>query len=191
MSDAPAPRSLASAAVRSAKRLRVKLGFLAGALYLWLANPSATSIVAGGAIAVVGVLVRALAAGHLTKDSVLTTTGPYAATRNPLYLGSIVISAGLAVAALSAWVVVLLLVMFVVVYFPVIRSEERFLAERFPEYPDYARRVPRFIPRPAALARAADDFSWARYRRHREYNALLGTAGMLAALVAKLLLWPR
>jgi len=188
VSGVPATTSLAHAAVRGAKRLRVKLGFVAAALYLWLAEPSAWSIVAGGAIAALGVLTRTLAAGHLTKDSVLTTTGPYSATRNPLYLGSIVIALGFALAALSAWVGVLLLVMFAAIYFPVIRSEERFLAERFPEYPDYARRVPRFIPSLHALARATDDFSWARYRRHREYNALIGTAGLLAALLVKLLL---
>jgi hypothetical protein len=183
-----APTSLGEAHVRNAKRLRVKLGFVAGALYLWLADPTAPSICAGAAVAAVGVLLRGLAAGHLTKDSALTTTGPYAATRNPLYLGSIIIAAGLALAALSAWVVVMFAVMFAVVYLPVIRSEETFLAARFPEYADYCRRVPRLIPRLGALAQATRDFAWARYRRHREYSALLGTAVMLSALVLKVVL---
>lgn len=172
---------------RVARRIRVPLGFVFAALYLWRAQPTWRSLAIGALVALAGVALRAVASGHISKDSELTTSGPYAYTRNPLYLGSIIIAAGFAVAARSGWVVLALLILFVAIYIPVIRSEEAFLRERFPAFADYARQVPRLIPRMAPQAGAAGSFSRQRYLRHREYNALLGTAGMIAALVAKLL----
>ncbi len=94
-----------------------------------------------------GLLIRALASGHVRKNEALATTGPYAYTRNPLYLGSLLIGIGFAVAARSWWVGAVLVVMFFAIYVPVIRGEERFLREKFPEFDEYAQRVPRMIPR--------------------------------------------
>ncbi len=170
-----------------ARRIRVPLGFVFAALYLWLAQPTWASIATGGVIALAGVAVRAIASGHISKNSELTTSGPYAHTRNPLYLGSVIIAAGFAVAALSGWIVLALLVLFVAVYIPVIRAEENFLRARFPEFDDYARRVPGFIPNLRPLASATGSFSRERYLQHREYNALIGTLAMVAALAAKLI----
>jgi len=170
-----------------ARRARVPLGFLFAIVYLCLARPSGGSILVGGAVAVCGVLLRAAASGHVQKNEALTTTGPYAYTRNPLYLGSVIIAAGFAIAARSWWIVVALLLLFVTVYLPVIHSEEAFLRQRFPEFADYARRVPRLIPRFANVTKGAGTFSSQLYLQHREYNAAMGTAAMLAALVAKLL----
>lgn len=172
---------------RVARRIRVPLGFVFAALYLWLAQPTWRSIAIGALVALAGVALRAVASGHISKDSELTTSGPYAYTRNPLYLGSIVIAAGFAVAARSGWVVLAVLVLFVAIYVPVIRSEEAFLCERFPGFTAYARQVPRLLPRLRPQAGGEGSFSRQRYLRHREYNALLGAAGMIAALVAKLL----
>lgn len=169
-----------------ARRIRVPLGFVLAILYLWLAQPTWASLSAGGCVAGAGVLLRALASGHITKNSQLTTSGPYAYTRNPLYFGSVVLAAGLAIAARSAWIVLLLAIVFLVVYLPVIRSEEAFLRARFPEYEDYARRVPRFFPRLRTPETVSGSFSRERYLKHREYNALIGTAVMLVALAAKL-----
>lgn len=183
---------------RIARRIRVPLGFVLAALYVWLARPSPLSIAIGGAVALAGVAIRAAASGHITKNAALTTTGPYAYTRNPLYLGSIVIAAGFAVASRSWWIVLAMAILFVAIYIPVIRSEEEFLRAQFPDFDDYVRRVPRLIPRPASRVprplslapRPEGNFSWQRYLRHREYNAVLGTLLMLAALVAKLV-WIR
>ena len=127
---------------RIARRIRVPLGFVFAALYLWLARPSWNSIIVGSMIAAIGVWVRAMASGHVKKNEELTTTGPYAHTRNPLYLGSIIIGVGFAVAALNAWIVLLLVIMFVAIYVPVIRGEEQFLSSRFSEFADYSARVP-------------------------------------------------
>jgi protein-S-isoprenylcysteine O-methyltransferase Ste14 len=176
---------------RIARRIRVPLGFLLGALYLWLAHPTLWSILGGAAVAAAGLAIRAFASGYVRKNEDLATTGPYAYTRNPLYLGSIVIAAGFAVAARS-WVVVLVFgVMFLAIYLPVIRSEETFLRERFPAFTEYERRVPRLLPRPGSLlapARgSAGAFSRELYLKHREYEALAGTLAMIALLAIKLL----
>lgn len=168
-----------------ARRIRVPVGFAFAVLYFWLARPALSSILAGAGIAVAGLVVRGLASGHVRKNEMLTTTGLYAYTRNPLYLGSLIMAAGFAVAARSGWIVGVLVVFFFAIYLPVIRSEEKFLREHFPEYADYARRVPRLLPR----LRAPDNggaFSWDLYWKHREYNAAFGAAAMMAALVAKL-----
>jgi protein-S-isoprenylcysteine O-methyltransferase Ste14 len=175
-----------------AKRIRVPLGFLLAIAYFWLARPSWISIAIGGAVAIVGVVIRASASGHVKKNEELTITGLYAHTRNPLYLGSIVIAAGFAIAAESWWIVAILIVMFVAIYVPVIRGEEAFLRATFPgQFDDYCRRVPRLVPRLTRARFAGGDegygsFSRALYLKHREYNAALGTAAMLAALAAKL-----
>jgi protein-S-isoprenylcysteine O-methyltransferase Ste14 len=172
---------------RIARRIRVPLGFVFAALYLWLARPAWYSLLLGGLIAAAGLALRALASGHVRKNAELTTTGPYAWTRNPLYVGSLVIAVGFAVAARSAWILAIIAVLFVAIYLPVVRSEERFLRAQFPEYDDYARRVPRFAIRFRNFPDARGSFSRDLYLQHREYNAIVGAALMMAALVTKLL----
>jgi protein-S-isoprenylcysteine O-methyltransferase Ste14 len=88
-----------------------------------------------------GLLIRALASGHVRKNEALATSGPYAYTRNPLYLGSLLMGVGFAIAARSWWVGVILVVMFLAIYLPVIRDEENYLRQKFPEFEEYARRV--------------------------------------------------
>jgi len=173
---------------RIARRIRVPMGFAFAVLYFWLAQPSWRFIGLGSILIVPGLLIRALASGYVRKNEALATSGPYAYTRNPLYLGSMLMGAGFAVAARSWWVGVLVVVMFFAIYLPVIRDEEAFLRQRFPEFEEYARQVPRMFPRvtPHSSAEEAGDFSFALYLKHREYNALLGAMAMVAALIAKL-----
>ena len=138
-----------------------------------------------------GLLIRALASGHVRKNEALATSGPYAYTRNPLYLGSLLIGLGFAVAARSWWVGVVLVVMFFAIYLPVIRGEEAFLRKAFAEFDAYAKRVPRMFPRlsPFPLSEDRDGgFSVDLYLKHREYNALAGAVAMVAALVVKMML---
>src|SRR5579859_7510680 len=132
---------------RVARRIRVPLGFAFAVLYAWLARPTWRSLALGAAIILPGLLIRALASGHVRKNEALATTGPYAYTRNPLYLGSLLIGIGFAIAARSWWIGAALVLMFFAIYMPVIRSEEAFLHEKFPEFEDYAKRVPRMLPR--------------------------------------------
>ena len=157
------------------RRLRLPLGFLLGGLYLAFARPTPGGLLVGGAVAFVGVLVRAWAAGHIVKNDRLATTGPYAHTRNPLYFGSFLIAAGFAIAA--HWSLLLLVIaFFALVYGPTIKSEREFVRSRFPDaYDEYARNVPAFVPRPvpwrSGAAEESAPFSFALYMRHREWQA--------------------
>jgi protein-S-isoprenylcysteine O-methyltransferase Ste14 len=174
---------------KTARRIRVPLGFVFAVLYFWLARPTWRFIALGAIGIVPGLLIRALASGHVRKNEALATSGPYAYTRNPLYLGSLLIGIGFAVAAHSWWVGVALMVMFFAIYLPVIRDEEAFLRQRFPEFEEYALRVPRMFPRLATRSQkdeAPAGFSMDLYLKHREYNAMLGALAMLAALFIKM-----
>jgi protein-S-isoprenylcysteine O-methyltransferase Ste14 len=170
-----------------ARRIRVPSGFVLAAVYLWLAKPGALSLLIGAPFILAGLVIRGMASGHLKKNEELATTGPYAYTRNPLYLGSLIIAVGFAIAAKSWWIALIMVAVFLAIYLPVIRAEESYLTQRFPEFPEYAGRVPRFIPRQSEGSRTASSFTWGLYWKHREYNAILGTLAIIAALVAKLL----
>ena len=173
---------------RVARRIRVPLGFLFAVLYFWLARPTWQSIAIGAILIVPGLLIRAAASGHVRKNEALATSGPYAYTRNPLYLGSLLIGIGFAVAARSWWVGIVLIVMFFAIYVPVIRGEEKFLREKFPDFEGYMRRVPRMLPRITPYRSGEDDgaFSFDLYMKHREWNALLGAVAMAEALIVKM-----
>jgi hypothetical protein len=168
-----------------ARRIRVPSGFAFAIVYWWLAHPDRSSLLWGALLILAGLGLRALASGHLQKNEKLATSGPYAYTRNPLYLGSLVIAVGFTIAARSLWIAAILLVLFVAIYLPVIRAEESYLIERFPEFLDYRGQVPRLIPKLKRSKQSAAAFSWQLYVRHREYNAALGSLAMLAALLAK------
>lgn len=169
-----------------ARRIRVPLGFAFAVLYMWLARPTIQSLLVGGLLLIPGLLMRALASGHVQKNEQLATSGPYAYTRNPLYLGSFILALGLAVAARNWWIAALMVVMFFAIYLPVIRGEEAYLRQHFPEFGDYARQVPRLFPRLTPFPGGRGAFSSDLYLKHREYNALIGSTAILAALAAKL-----
>lgn len=171
-----------------ASRIRVPLGFVLAALFIWLARPTARTLAIGLPIAALGLAVRAAAAGHIRKNDVLATTGPYRYTRHPLYLGSLLLAIGFAIAAASWVLAALAALMLAAIYLPVIRREEAFLAARFPaEFEAFRQYVPQLLPRfpPAAAAQRGQGFSWGLYRRHREYNALFGYLALTAVVILK------
>lgn len=173
---------------RVARRIRVPLGFAFAVLYFWLARPTWRFLAFGAVLIVPGLLIRALASGHVRKNEALATAGPYAHTRNPLYLGSLLMGVGFAVASRSWWISALLVAMFFAIYVPVIRGEEKFLSEKFPEFDEYAKQVPRMLPR-LTPARSENDggFSLDLYLKHREWNALLGAVGIIVILIVKII----
>jgi protein-S-isoprenylcysteine O-methyltransferase Ste14 len=176
-----------------ARRIRVPLGFLSAALYLfelWRRAPRPSAVALSLILVLPGLWLRGYAAGYVKKNRELTQTGPYAYTRNPLYLGSILIAAGFAVALLSWAVAAMLAAMFLIVYVPVIASEERFLRATFPDFGEYCRRVPRLVPRVGRAQTVSGQtevssgkFSLALYLRHREYNASIGAALLYLSLL--------
>jgi len=184
MTESAQPASAFPDWSRIARRIRVPLGFAFAIVYVWLARPTLLGIFIGMLIAFPGLLLRALASGHVRKNEELTTTGPYSYTRNPLYLGSMIIAAGFVWAARSWILSAVVLVLFIAIYLPVIREEEKHLRERFSDFNAYASRVPRLLPRRSGEP-LWDNFSFDLYRAHREYNALLGAFAMLVALLLK------
>lgn len=174
---------------RIAKRIRVPLGFVFAVFFLWLARPTLLFIALSLLLVLPGIALRAYASGYVKKNAELTMTGPYAYTRNPLYLGSMMIAFGFALASRSIWIAVALAALFAVIYIPVIQGEERFLRATFADFDAYAKRVPRLLPRLSPATRSASgdgSFSAALYRKHREYNALMGAAAIYAALSLRL-----
>ena len=190
MSDAPQAQPARDSWALVARRIRVPLGFAFAVVYVWLARPTRISILAGGLAVLPGLLLRGLASGHVKKNEQLTTSGPYAYTRNPLYLGSLLLAAGFCIAARSWWIVGLALLMFAVIYIPVITGEERFLRATFSEFEDYTRHVPRIFPRLTPHDSQPGGFSSELYWKHREYQAALGSLAVLAILIVKLIVKP-
>ena len=171
-------------------RWRVRLGYPLAIAVLWFSRPALRSILLGSLVGALGLLIRAYAAGYLHKQEVLTVTGPYAYTRNPLYLGSAVLVLGAAV-AMRSWVsAAILLLYFAVFYSMVMLREERELhAHHGGTFEEYARAVPLFLPRlrPAEIAgAAAGSFSFAQYKKNHEWQAGLGFLVLIAVLV---LIW--
>jgi protein-S-isoprenylcysteine O-methyltransferase Ste14 len=172
---------------RIARRIRVPCGFLFAAFYLWRARPSAISLAWSLLLVIPGLWLRAYASGYVKKNAELTVTGPYAYTRNPLYLGSMMTAFGFAAASRNLWITLALAFLFTLIYAPTIFSEEQFLRSTFPNFETYAKRVPRLLPRltPARLE-GEGTFSAPLYWQHREYNSLLGACAIYAVLVAAL-----
>jgi protein-S-isoprenylcysteine O-methyltransferase Ste14 len=166
-------------------RLRVPSGFVIVAAFAWFAHPTAGSLAIGLPVSVLGLALRAWAAGCLAKNRQLATGGPYAYTRNPLYIGTLLVAAGLAVAARSVGLGRLFAAVFLMVYLPVIQLEEQHLRRLFPEYAAYAERVPALWPRRRRESGGnPNPFRMELYLRNQEFQA---GAGFLAGVL--FLLW--
>jgi protein-S-isoprenylcysteine O-methyltransferase Ste14 len=166
-------------------RWRVRLGYILAAVILWLARPTPGSILLGAGIGIVGLAIRACAAGFLHKQEVLTTSGPYAHTRNPLYLGSSFLAVGAAIASHSLVATALLLLYFALVYSLVMRREAMELRLKHgATFDAYAAAVPLFFPRLSAAKprEPTESFSWQRYRKNHEYQAVIGFGLLLIVL---------
>jgi protein-S-isoprenylcysteine O-methyltransferase Ste14 len=166
-------------------RLRVPLGYAAFVLVVILARPRALSLAVGFAIAAVGEAVRIWASGHIEKTERLATGGPYAHTRNPLYVGSALLALGVAAASASPFVVVAVLAYFALLYPAVIREESAFLAARFPEYAAWAAEVPAFLPRIQPAGPRGSAFDWSRVRKNREWRTAAALPVVAAVLAAR------
>jgi len=169
------------------QRWRVPLGFATAVLFVFASRPSWRSLLWGAPLALLGVLIRAWASGHLRKNAELAVSGPYAYTRNPLYFGSFVLALGCAVAGGTWWLGAWLLLFFLLIYWPVMQAEAAHIGELFGDaYAQWAAVVPLFWPRLTPYrSGSARRFDWQQYWRHREYRALFGAVVVLAILVLK------
>ncbi|MBN1224143.1 MAG: isoprenylcysteine carboxylmethyltransferase family protein [Candidatus Aminicenantes bacterium] len=172
-------------------RWRVRTGFLASLITLIAAHPDFLSLIYGFIVALIGLALRTWACINLKKEKELTTSGPYRYTRNPLYLGNLIIGIGIVIASRSWWVLALFFVYFLVFYPIAIDVEKKRMAEFFPDgYSEYSQKVPLFIPTlkpklPAGEKRASRQL----YRKNREYRALMGTTIYWIVLLVKLLIF--
>jgi protein-S-isoprenylcysteine O-methyltransferase Ste14 len=165
------------------------MGFVVAALFLWAARPTSKTLLLSLLLVVPGLWLRGYAAGYVRKNAELTTSGPYAHTRNPLYLGSLAITLGFGAAAGSWWLLAGLAAIFAAIYIPTIQGEEEYLRAHFAGFDAYAAQVPRLLPRvtPAPAMGGAGEFSRKLYLHHREYNAAMGAGAIYLALVLRLL----
>ncbi|MEO6656426.1 MAG: isoprenylcysteine carboxylmethyltransferase family protein [Pyrinomonadaceae bacterium] len=171
---------------RLIQRIRVPLGFLFAIVFLVFAEPTVLSLVVGGFIVAIGVAIRAWASGHIRKASVLAVSGPYAYTRNPLYVGSFILGVGFTVAAGVWWLAVIFSVLFIGIYLPVMRVETEDIRRIFGEdFDEYEKNVPLLIPRFTPWKKTGVKFDFQLYLRYREYRAALGAAIAVVALAAK------
>ncbi|HYL37224.1 MAG TPA: methyltransferase [Bryobacteraceae bacterium] len=170
-------------------RFRVTTGFLLAAAFAWFSRPDPRSLAVGLPLSALGLLLRAWAAGHLEKDRHLAVSGPYAHVRNPLYLGTLLVAAGLVIASRRWLLAALFALVFALIYLPAVELEEQHLRDLFPKFADYERDVRPFWPR-WKIAGTSQSFRWSLYVRNREYQALLGFVAGAAVLVVKLLVFP-
>jgi len=169
-------------------RWRVRIGYPVALVYLALSRPTPKWLIIGGAIGVVGLAIRAWAAGHLRKHQALAVGGPYAFTRNPLYFGSVILAGGFMVAGRSIWAAIVVAGYLTLFYPAVMKREEAELRTHYGEaFQRYASGVPLFWPRFRSVASGgkSEAFSTALYRKNREYQAAIGF------VLGLLVLWVR
>jgi len=169
-------------------RWRVRLGYPLAIAVLWFARPTPRSVLLGALVGLVGLWIRASAAGHLHKQEVLTVTGPYAYTRNPLYLGSAILALGVGIAA-HRWISLAFLGVYFALFYSVVmwREETELRLRHGASFEEYFRAVPLFLPRliPARLSGdSAGAFSFAQYKKNHEWQAAVGFLLVLAVLLA-------
>lgn len=172
-----------------AQKIRVPAGTLLGVVFLVLMHPSIRSLWIGSAIALAGALLRLWAAGHIEKGRTLAQSGPYAYTRNPLYLGSFVMATGIILAGQGYWLLIPFGLFFVGFYLPVMRAEEQDLLRAYgAAFVEYSRRVPLFFPGRRAPSHNKASFLWARVRQNREHRNMASLILVEAILIARALI---
>jgi protein-S-isoprenylcysteine O-methyltransferase Ste14 len=175
---------------RLLQRFRVPLGFIFAAVFLYFARPVLSVLIVGGIVAFAGLFIRAWASGHIHKYERLAISGPYAFTRNPLYLGSFILAIGLTIATGVWWLSLITATLFLGIYLPVMRVEEQDLRSRFgEEFEAFATNVPLFVPRLLPWKKLDASFDFQLYLMHREYQATIGYVVILTVLSAKMLLY--
>jgi len=173
---------------RVLQKIRVPAGFLCAFLFFFFCRPQWWLLAVGFPFILAGLWLRVWAAGHIRKGREITRSGPYGHTRNPLYLGSFLLGFGFAVQGGIAWLVPLFAGLFLAVYYPVMRQEERELSEAFgPPFAEYRRQVPFFWPAWSSRTGVGGRFSWSQARKNHEYDALLGALLAEAILIAKII----
>ena len=175
---------------RFLQRIRIPLGFLFAIVFMVFARPVMWTLIVGGVVAFIGVAIRGWASGHIRKARELAVSGPYAYTRNPLYVGSFILGVGFTVAAGVWWLAILFIALFLGIYLPVMRVEVNDIRQIFgADFDEYEQNVPMFLPRFTRWKKSDGKFDFQLYLQYREYRAALGAAIAIAALAVKSYFW--
>jgi protein-S-isoprenylcysteine O-methyltransferase Ste14 len=171
-------------ALTRAARWRVPIGFACAAIVFWLATPTGWSLAVGMIVASAGEGLRVWAAGHLHKSREVTASGPYRWVAHPLYIGSAIMGAGVAIAANRLAIAIVLAVYLVVTITIAVKAEEAFLRARFGgDYDRYRRQRASVV---SGASGASRRFSWQQARANREYRAVIGMALVALTLWLKM-----
>ena len=171
---------------RTLQRIRIPLGFLFAVVFLVFAEPTALSLAIGTGVSLIGLAIRAWASGHIRKARVLAVTGPYAYTRNPLYLGSFILGLGFTLASGVWWLAILFAFLFIGIYLPVMRVETEDIRRIFGlDFDEYEQNVPVFVPRFTPWKKSDEKFDFGLYLQYREYRAAFGVMLAVGILAAK------
>lgn len=168
------------------QKFRVPLGFVFAAVFLIFAKPTPLLIAIGISIAFVGLIIRAWSSGHIRKNQDLAVSGPYKYTRNPLYVGSILLGLGFMISSGVWWLVLLFIILFSGIYFPVMSVESDELTAIFGDkYKEYASKVSMFFPWFSDYESDGKKFEKELYMRYREYQASIGFLAVSIVLALK------
>ena len=171
---------------RLVQRIRVPLGFIFAIVFMIFAKPTLMTLAIGSGVAFVGALIRAWASGHIQKAKLLAVSGPYAYTRNPLYVGSFVMGVGFTAASGVWWLALVFSTLFIGIYLPVMRVEAQDMHRIFGEdFVEYERNVPLLIPRFTVWKKQSAKFDFQLYLQYREYRAAIGVIVAIGVLAAK------
>ena len=175
--------------IRYFSRNRIKTSFTFGALVFLIARPEAASFMAGIPFILLGALMRTWASGHIRKNSMLATGGPYRYTRNALYVGNFLAGLGFSIVSGRFFLVPAFIIGFLILYDRTIKNEEEYLATRFgDEYRDYVARTNRFFPWIPKFPDTGEPFSWPLVTKHREYNTWLGILAILVLFYLEMII---
>ena len=171
---------------RLLQRVRVPLGFAFAILFLIFAKPTLKTLIVGGSIALIGLLIRGWASGHIRKVEKLAVSGPYGYTRNPLYFGSFLLGAGFTAAGGVWWLALAFAALYLGIYWPVMRVEEEDLTRIFgADFEEYKAAVPLFVPNFKVWKKTDVAFNFQLYLRYHEYRAAIGMAVAMILLAIK------
>jgi protein-S-isoprenylcysteine O-methyltransferase Ste14 len=131
-----------------------------------------------------GLLIRFWASGYLEKSRRLTTSGPYAFIRNPLYLGNFLLGAGFSVLSQNIYLILYFVLGFGFVYYYTIKQEEQNLSEKFTQdFKEYKKCVPAYFPRLTPYpARDKKIFRFSLSVKNGELIRIFGFLILIAAL---------
>jgi len=166
-------------------RARIPASILMAVAILIFAHPSRESFFTGLSVIFFGDILRIWASGHIHKSAEVTTTGPYALIRHPLYLGHLVVAIGFCVVSDSMLAFIVVMISFFIVYMPTWKNEEKNLITLFGEtYENFMDNTPALIPTRWSTKVSQGSFSWDLVKQHREWNHVAALAGGVLFMIA-------